>query len=66
MRKQKPRSALVATESEFIDLGVLNMTATIPAELDEPEPGLDIESIRMEIVEPKNWITRNKVIVRNP
>ena len=62
MRKQKPRSALVATDSEFIDLGVLNMIPVMSAE----EEDSDIEDVRLEILEPKNWGGRNKVIVRNP
>lgn len=75
MRKPKPRNAFVAPESDFIDLGVLNMTPTIATEQSEPEsepetndPDSDkdqgYQTVRLEIMEPKNWV-RNRVIVRN-
>jgi hypothetical protein len=63
MRKQKPRNALVTQDSDFTDLGVLNM---IPiSSFEEDDSKSDIENVRLEILEPKNWVTRNKIIVRN-
>jgi hypothetical protein len=63
MRKQKPRNALVTQDADFTDLGVLNMIPIRSFEEDDSES--DIENVRLEILEPKNWITRNKIIVRN-
>lgn len=60
MRKPKPRNAFVKQNDDFVDLGVLNMTPVKTSEEDEPE------NIQLEILEPKNWSARNKVIVRNP
>jgi hypothetical protein len=63
MRKQKPRNALVTQDADFTDLGVLNM---IPiSSFEEDDSKSDIENVRLEILEPKNWVTRNKIIVRN-
>lgn len=74
MRKQKPRNAFVAQDTNFTDLGVLNMTPVREIEQSESEPETNItnsdkdqeyQTVRLEILEPKNWV-RNRVIVRNP
>jgi hypothetical protein len=71
MRKQKPRNAFVTQDTNFTDLGVLNMTPVREIEQSESEPETNItnseeyQTVRLEILEPKNWI-RNRVIVRNP
>lgn len=62
MRKQKLKNALVTQDTDFTDLGVINMIPISSFEEEDPEP--DIENVRLEILEPKNWVTRNKVIVR--
>jgi len=64
MRKQKPRNAFVTQDTNFTDLGVLNMTPIRAIEEDD-DADTQPEAVRVEILEPKNWITRNKVIVRN-
>jgi|PlaIllAssembly_1097288.scaffolds.fasta_scaffold00015_8 hypothetical protein len=69
MRKQKPRNAFVAQDTDFTDLGVLNMTPIIAAEVNEPESEPEEEpefDIALKILEPKTWGIRNKVIVRDP
>lgn len=63
MRKQKPRNAFVAPDTDFTDLGVLNMTPIRAIEEDDTDT--QPEAVRVEILEPKNWSIRNKVIVRN-
>lgn len=60
MRKQKPRNALVSSDTGFIDLGVLNMTPTMATSRDDLEP----EDDETEILDPHLWTTRNKIIVR--
>jgi len=62
MRKQKPRNAFVTQDTNFTDLGVLNMTPIRAIEEDD-DADTQPEAVRVEILEPKNWITRNKVIV---
>ena len=62
MRKQKLKNALVTQDTDFIDLGVINMIPVRSFEEGDSEP--DIENVKLEILEPKNWVTRNKVIVR--
>lgn len=64
MRKQKPRNAFVTQDTNFTDLGVLNMTPIRAIEEDD-DADTQPEAVRVEILEPKNWSTRNKVIVRN-
>ena len=73
MRKQKPRNAFVTQDTNFTDLGVLNMTpvreigqSESEPETNDPESDEDqkYQTVRLEIMEPKNWV-RNRVIVRN-
>lgn len=60
MRKQKPRNAFVASDTNFIDLGVVNMSPVSISEDNELK-----SDVKVEVLEPKNWNARNKVIVRN-
>lgn len=75
MRKQKPRNAFVTQDTNFTDLGVLNMTPVreIEQSESESEPETNVpdsdkdqgyQTIRLELLEPKNWV-RNRVMVRN-
>lgn len=66
MRKQKPRNALVASDVPYTDLGEIIMSPNILSEVPKEEK---IESHYLlndtEILNPQQWTTRNKVIVRN-
>lgn len=59
MRKPKSRNALVSSDNNFIDLGVLNMSHIQSIESTHPKS----EDIKIEILDPKTWTHRNKVIV---
>ncbi len=67
MRKQKPRNALVSSDTSFTDLGIINMTPVQTIETTDIDTDVELEpeDVRIEILEPRNWTTRNKVIVRN-
>lgn len=66
MRKQKPRNAFVTPDAPYTDLGVISMSPTKLAEEPKEEK---IESRYLlndsQILNPQQWTTRNKVIVRN-